>query len=328
MLLSLRTLTVWIPVELCTVFVDSVSLPSFSSCCLCRFLVGVITGEFSVLCQCLVKICQCCTCSGIKAASPSCIDVGSAVHPCFLLLENKVFRFLLWFSCYVCKAVWRSWHFGDTNVEVESLLIRTKCQFDITWHRLLSCYERHPPNEVTSHHTPCFEQEYDKWFSFCYFCCPGFLRFFLFKNSFCSLPFTSSNFPSTPVTQLVCIFHTTPHPVFSPPCFWVSFTCLHLISLSYLISFFNLQHTPTCHQAFPRIRGFDVFVRRHPNVLVTALLWCSSWVFVCLPPTATWSSLAMSLPQENHSDKCSCTYVDVRPLSVLVFFKRITTVTR
>lgn len=34
-------------------------------------------------------------------------------------------------------------------MEVESLLIRTKCQFvDITWLRLLPRYEKQPPNEV------------------------------------------------------------------------------------------------------------------------------------------------------------------------------------
>lgn len=63
--------------------------------------------------------------------------------------------------------------------------------------------------------------------------------------------------------------------------------------------------------------------RRHPDVLVTSLVWCSSccWcLFVCLPPTATWSSLAMPLPQEGSlTHKHTCTRVHARPLSLSVF---------
>lgn len=52
------------------------------------------------------------------------------------------------------KPLWWSWHFGVSNVEVESLLIRTKCQFvDITWLRLLPRYEKQPPNEVEWNYT-------------------------------------------------------------------------------------------------------------------------------------------------------------------------------
>lgn len=43
----------------------------------------------------------------------------------------------------------------------------------------------------------------------------------------------------------------------------------------------------------------DAFARLHPDVLHLARVWCDVVVAaVCLPPTATWSSLAMPLPRE------------------------------
>lgn len=51
------------------------------------------------------------------------------------------------------RPVWWCWHFGVSNVEVESVLIRTKCQFvDITWRRLLPCSGKKKQFETKSRH--------------------------------------------------------------------------------------------------------------------------------------------------------------------------------
>lgn len=120
-------------------FVGAVSLPSFSSCCLCRFLLGWKAGEFLVLCQCLQTISQSCISPAAAIASHLCVALSwsGPVDPqreCSVT-EKKSSRLCLppvslsccnVFSSRPPKSPWWSWHFGVSYVEMESLLIRTK----------------------------------------------------------------------------------------------------------------------------------------------------------------------------------------------------------
>lgn len=281
-------------------------------------------------------------------------------------LEHPLWYYTV-FSSLLSKSLQWSWHFGVRNVEVESLLIGTKCQFDITWPPLLPCFEMWTPSEGKLHHTPrygllwsSFEWKYDSYSQVCLFSLFAFWFVFLFWHLLMFVvtfhpyaqlyselylpllilhlisPFCSKSFTCFVNFSLALLhLHLSRTHSLSPssPLVYRSPSLLPFSSISSpsLISISStLDCTPTCHHAFFKDMWVDVFVcmdvPRHPDVLVTSLVWCSSccWcLFVCLPPTAIWSSLAMPLPQEDrsHTNTRARTYV-LALLSLSVLFSQ------